>query len=87
MEGFGISGVREAFDHLGASPGDPVQEPERGDMRAVHGSGHFAFLGEAENELAHFGFAHLCGRAHEILGKVPDAVQISSGGVRAVAFE
>jgi hypothetical protein len=27
------------------------------------------------------------GRAHEILGKVPDVVQISSGGVRAVAFE
>jgi hypothetical protein len=40
-----------------------------------------------EDELAHFGFAHLCGRAHKILGKVPDAVQISSGGVRAVAFE
>ena len=56
-------------------------------MAAVHGSGYFAFFGEVEDELAHFGFPHLCGRAHEILGEVPDAVQVGSDGMRAVAFE
>ena len=49
--------------------------------------GYFAVLGEIEEELAYFGFTHLYGRAHEILGKVPDASQVGSGGVRAVPFE
>jgi hypothetical protein len=44
-------------------------------------------LGEIEEELAYFGFTHLYGRAHEILGKVLDASQVGSGGVRAVPFE
>ena len=56
-------------------------------MRALRESGDFVVLGEMKHELSYFGFAHLGGRAHKILGKVSDAVQVGSGGVRAVAFE
>ena len=56
-------------------------------MPTLHESGDLAVLGEMKHELAHFGFAHFCGWAHEMLGKVSDAVQVGSDGVRAVAFE
>ena len=56
-------------------------------MHALHESGDFAVLGEMKHELSYFGFTHLGGRLHEVLGKVPDAVQVGSSGVRAVAFE
>ena len=44
-------------------------------------------MGEMKYELAYFGFAHLDGRAHKMLRKVSDAVQVGSDSVRAVAFE
>lgn len=56
-------------------------------MHGLHESGDFAVLGEMKNELAHLGFAHLCGPAQEILGEVLDTVQVGTDGVRTVAFE
>jgi hypothetical protein len=75
------------FDDLGSAQGDPVQKPEAGDMRAVYGNRHVSFLDKVEDELAHLGFAHFGGRAHEMLAEVPDTSHVSAGRVGAVPFE
>lgn len=75
------------FNDSGLPKGDPVQKLERRHVHRLKPWRDFALLGEIEEQLAHFGFPHLCGRAHEILGKIPDASQVGSDGVGAVAFE